>query len=165
MKAVLCNLTACRNINSITAVFSLTYLEASPPHRSHKILADRCCDAFQKAGCSDRYLRRARCALLSSVLPAVQSCYGCYSLGGLLQGSWHKDDLTSGVLVRLCECVCVCVCLVAERHGKGLSRNVAKRCLRLPRILTNYHTTKLYTHHNKKKKCYHAISKLFTYDS
>ncbi len=122
MKAVLCNLTARRNINSITSVLSLTHLEASPPHISHKILADRC-DAFQRAGCSDGYLCCAHCALLSCVLPAVQGCYGCYSLVGLLQGSWHKDDLTSSVLVH------GCVCLITERRGKGLSRNAVKKCL------------------------------------
>lgn len=116
LNGVLRNLTAHRNINSITTVLSLTHLEASPPHRPHRILGDRCCDASQKAGHSDRCLCIARCALLSSVLPAVRSCYGCYSLSDPLQSSWHKDKLTSTVLVCFCQCVCVCPCLIAERH-------------------------------------------------
>lgn len=107
LKDSLCNLKAYRNINSTTAVLSLTHLEASPLHRLHKILADRCSDAFQKAVRSDWYLYCGCCALLASVLPAVQGCYGCYSLGGLPQGFWHKDVLTSCVLVCLCKCVCL----------------------------------------------------------
>lgn len=48
-----------------------------------------------------------RCALLSRVVPAVQSCYGCYSLGGLLQGFRHNNKLTSRVLVWVFWSVCV----------------------------------------------------------
>ena len=113
-------------------MLSLTRLEASPPHTSHTILADRC-DAFQKAGCSDRYLRCARCALLSSVLPAVQSCYGCYSLGGLLQGSGHKDNLTSSVLVHLRECTYVCALV----HWKTRQR-VKDKCSKAMFVFAPY---------------------------
>lgn len=102
LKAIPCNLTAPRNINSITTVLSLTHLEASPTQQSHKILTDRCCDVFQKAGPSDWYLCCARCALIACVFACCAELLWLLFTGWPWFPAWIQFDLKcAGVRVRV----------------------------------------------------------------
>lgn len=103
LKAIPWNLAAPRNINSITTVLSLTHLEASPTQQSHKILTDRCCDVFQKAGPSDWYLCCARCALLACVFACCAELLWLLFTGWPWFPAWIQFDLKcASVRVRVC---------------------------------------------------------------